>query len=68
MDALAYHRDREARHDSHFKIDCLASAPSSVKDKSRRSRRAAGKAATRNALLDALEELAELRELGLVAS
>jgi hypothetical protein len=54
-------RDRVARHDSHYKIDCLSSAPASVKAKSRRSRRAAEQAELAWLLVDALEELAEAR-------
>jgi hypothetical protein len=49
-------RDRVARHNSHHKIDCLASAPASVKAKSRRSIRAAGRAELLGLLAEALEE------------
>lgn len=61
MNAIATHRDREARHFSHYRIDCLSMAPSSVKAKSRRSLRAAGKASLRSLLDEALAE----RELDL---
>lgn len=52
-------RDRVARHNSHHKIDCLASAPASVKAKSRRSIRAAGRAELFDLLAEALAERAE---------
>lgn len=56
MEATVVHRDREARHHSHYKIDCLASAGAAAKAKSRRSRRAAGRAALLDLLFEALEE------------
>ena len=59
MEAQAFHRDREALHLGHYKIDCLSSAPSSVKDKSRRSVRHAGKAQLRNLIDEALVEYRE---------
>lgn len=61
MNATAIHRDREARHLGHYRIDCLSMAPKSVKVKSRRSVRAAGKAGLRSLLDEALAE----RELDL---
>lgn len=66
MDVVVFHRNREDRHNSHHAIDCLASAPSSVKRKSRRSVRAAGKVVTRALYFEALDELAEMRSEGLL--
>lgn len=56
MNAIATHRDREARHFSQYRIDCLSMASSLVKAKSRRSLRAAGKASLRSLLDEALAD------------
>jgi hypothetical protein len=52
------HRDREARHGQHYKIDCIASAPAGVKAKSRRSMRHAAAATLQDLLAEALAERA----------
>lgn len=59
MEAQAYHRDREARHLSHYRIDCISTAPKSVEVKSRRSIRHAARAALRDELAEALAEREE---------
>lgn len=56
MYPIAVHRDRVARHNSHHKIGCLASAPAGVKAKSRRSVRAAQRAELFDLVAEALEE------------
>lgn len=45
-----FHRDRVAKHTSHYKVDCIADTPKSVKRKSRRSLRAAEKRALKREL------------------
>lgn len=62
MYATAVHRDREAVHEGHYRIDCLSTAPKAVKVKSRRSIRAAGRASLRHALIEALAERSEQAE------
>lgn len=60
MIATITHRDREARHGQHYKIDCITSAPAAVKAKSRRSMRHAAAATLRDLLDEALAERAGL--------
>lgn len=60
MQATPVHRDREARHLGHYRIDCISMAPKSVKVRSRRSIRAAGRASLRALLMEALTERSEL--------
>lgn len=59
MEAQAYHRDRAARHLSHYRIDCISMAPKSVQVKTRRSVRHAGKAALQLEVAEVLAERAE---------
>lgn len=60
MQANVVHRDREIVHASHYRIDCISMAPKSVKVKTRRSMRAAGRASLRSLLEEALIERYEL--------
>jgi hypothetical protein len=60
MQATAVHRDREARHLGHYRIDCVSMAPKSVKVRTRRSIRAAGRATLRDLLTEALIERYDL--------
>lgn len=60
MQAIAVHRDRETVHAAHYRIDCVSMAPKSVKVKTRRSMRAAGRATLRSLLAEALIERYEL--------
>ena len=60
MQALAVHRDREARHLSHYRIDCVSMAPKAVKVRTRRSIRAAARVSLRRLLDEALVERYEL--------
>lgn len=56
MQAIAVHRDREATHAAHYRIDCVSMAPKAVKVRTRRSIRAAGRATLRRLLDEALAE------------
>jgi hypothetical protein len=56
MDVQTYHRDREARHAAHYRIDCMSTAPKSVQVKTRRSMRHAAKSILADLLADALDE------------
>jgi len=56
MQATPVHRDREAVHAGHYRIDCLSMAPKSVKVRTRRSIRAASRASLRHLLIEALVE------------
>jgi hypothetical protein len=49
-----YHRDRVAKHVSHYQADDTASAPKQAQVQSRRQFRAANKAVTRRLAHDAL--------------
>ena len=60
MQATPVHRDREAKIAAHYWIDCVSMAPKSVKVKTRRSARAAGRASLRSLLVEALFERYEL--------
>lgn len=60
MQANAVHRDREVKIAAHYRIDCLSMAPKSVKVKTRRSARAAGRASLRILLAEALIERYDL--------
>jgi hypothetical protein len=60
MQATAVHRDREFKHAAHYRIDCVSMAPKSVKVRTRRSMRAAGRASLRTLLVEALTERYEL--------
>jgi hypothetical protein len=65
MEALAYHRDRVARHEGHYRIDCLSTAPDSVQAKTRRSIRHAAAQQTRALAVEGYAEyLDDLAEVG----
>lgn len=65
MYATVTHRDRVARHEGHYKIDCLSTAPDSVEVKSRRSIRHAQRQQTRSLAVSGYQEYLELRAEGL---
>lgn len=60
MQATIVHRDREAVHAAHYRIDCISMAPKSVQVKTRRSIRHAARATLRDLLAEALEERYDL--------
>jgi hypothetical protein len=65
MEAIAYHRDRVARHEGHYRVDCLSMAPDSVQAKTRRSIRHAAAQQTRTLAVEGYAEyLDDLADAG----